>query len=114
MTKEDNEHFESSKKSWICNNSFVEGDIKVRDHFHVTGNYRCAATRDCNINVGINYKIPIVFTNQKKINACLIMQELHKFGPKVNVIRTRLEKYMSLSLESKLVFIESFQFLSSS
>ena len=42
------------------------------------------------------------------------MQEFRKFGPKVNVIPNRLEKYMTLSLESKLVFIDSFQFLSSS
>ena len=42
------------------------------------------------------------------------MQELRKFGPKVNVIPNRLAKYMSLSFESKLFFIDSFQFLSSS
>ena len=42
------------------------------------------------------------------------MQELRKFGTKVNVIPNRLGKYMSLSLKSKLVFIDSFQFLSSS
>ena len=72
MTKEDNEHFESSKKSWICNNSFVEDDVKVRDHCDVTGNYRCGAPRDCNINVGINYKIPIVFPNQKKLMHVLL------------------------------------------
>ena len=41
-------------------------------------------------------------------------QELRKFGRKVNVIPNRSEKYMSLSRKSKLVFIDTFQFLSSS
>ena len=76
MTKEDNENFESSKKSWVCNNSFVEGDVKVRGHCHVTGNYRCAAPRYCNINVSINYKIPIVFTNQKKLMQVLLCKNV--------------------------------------
>ena len=31
MTKEDNESFESSKKWWICDNAFVEFDVKVTD-----------------------------------------------------------------------------------
>ena len=28
MTKEDNENFERSTKCWICDNTFVEGDVK--------------------------------------------------------------------------------------
>ena len=47
MTKEDNENFESSTKCWICDNSFVESDVKVRDHCCVTGKYRGAAHVDC-------------------------------------------------------------------
>ena len=40
------------------------------------------------------------------------MQELCKFGFKINVIPNGLEKYMSFSLNNKLVSIDSFQFLS--
>ena len=32
MTKEDNEDFENSAKCWICNNDYVDGGVKVRDH----------------------------------------------------------------------------------
>ena len=42
------------------------------------------------------------------------MQKLGKFNLKVNVIPNRLEKYMSFNINSKLSFIESFQFLCSS
>ena len=48
LTKEDNEDFESSTKYWICGNIFVEGDVKVRDCFHVTGKYMAVAKTDCN------------------------------------------------------------------
>ena len=40
------------------------------------------------------------------------MQELGKFDFKINVIPNRLEKYKSFSLDNKLVFIDSFHFLS--
>ena len=42
------------------------------------------------------------------------MQELDKFNLKINVIPNGLEKYMSFNINNKLVFIDSFQFLSSS
>ena len=40
------------------------------------------------------------------------MQELGKFNPKVNVIPNGLEKYMSFTINNKLSFMGSFQFLS--
>ena len=42
------------------------------------------------------------------------MQELGKFNLKINVITNGSEKYMSFSINTKLSFIDSFQFLSSS
>ena len=63
MPKEDNEDFENSTKRWICDNDYVDTDVKVRDHFHITGKYRSSAHRDCNINVKLNQIIPAVFHN---------------------------------------------------
>ena len=40
------------------------------------------------------------------------MQELGKFNFKINVISNGLEKYMNFSINNKLSFIDSFQFLS--
>ena len=42
------------------------------------------------------------------------MQELDKFNLKINVIPNGLEKYMSFTINNKLCFIDSFQFLCSS
>ena len=41
------------------------------------------------------------------------MKELAKFNLKTNVIPNGLEKYMSFTINNKLNFINSFQFLSS-
>ena len=65
MTNEDDKTFESSTKCWICNNTFVEGDIKVRYHCRITGKYRSAEHRDCIVNVNLNCKTHIVFHNLK-------------------------------------------------
>ena len=70
--------------------------------------------RDCNINVKLNHKIPVVFHNLKKYDSLLVMQELVKLNLKTNVIPKRLEKYMSFNINSKLGFIDNFQFLRSS
>ena len=114
MTKEDNEDFENSTKCWICDNDYIDNDVKVRDHCHITGKYRGSAHSNCNINVKLNHKIPVVFHNLKSYDSHLIMQELGKFNLKINVLPNGLETYMSFIINNKLSFIDSFQFLTSS
>ena len=62
ITKDDNEDFKNTKW-WICDNVYIDNDVKVRDHCHITGKYRDSAHRDCNINRKLNQKIPVVFHN---------------------------------------------------
>ena len=114
LTKKDNEDFENTTKCWVCDNDYIDSDVKVNDHCHMTGKYRGSAHRDCNINVKLNQKISVVFHNLKNYDSNLIMQELGKFSLEINVISNGLEKYMSFSINNKLSFIDSFQFLSSS
>ena len=109
MTKKDNEDFENSAKCWICENDYIGNDVKVTDHCHITRKYR-SAHRNCNINIKLNHKIPVVFLSYSH----LIMQELAKFNLKRNVIPNGFEKYMSFSINNNLSFIDSFQFVSSS
>ena len=93
MTTKGNEDFENSAKWWICDNAYVNCDVKVRDHCHITGKYRGSSHRTCNINVKVNHKIPVVFINPKNYDSYLIMQELGKFNLKTNAIANRLELY---------------------
>ena len=114
ISKEDNEDIENSGKRRICDNDYIGGDVKIRDHCHITGKYRGSAHSNCNINVKLNHKIPVVFHNLKNYDSHLIMQELGKFNLKINVIPNGLEKYMSFSVNNNLSFIDNFQFVSSS
>ena len=43
--KKDNEGFENSTKCWICDNAYFDGDVKVRDHCHITRKFRGFAHR---------------------------------------------------------------------
>ena len=85
-TKKDDKNFECYAKCWICDNAFVENDIKVRDHCHVTGKYSGAAKRDCNINITLNYKIPM-FHNIKKMVHILLWKNLKKSILKLSYTR---------------------------
>ena len=96
MTKNDDEDFKNSTKCWICDYAYLDGDVKLRDHCHITGKYRDSANRDCNINVKLNHKIPIVLHNLKNYDSHLIMQEVGKFNFEINVIPNGLEKIYEL------------------
>ena len=82
MTKKDNDDFKNSTKCCICDNMYVDGDVKVRSHCRITGKYRGSGHKNCNININLNYKIPIVFQNLKNYDVHLILQELGKFNLK--------------------------------
>lgn len=50
MTNEDEENFQKADKCYICGKKYVDKDIRVRDHCHVTGKYRGSAHQDSNLN----------------------------------------------------------------
>ena len=101
MTKEDIEGFKNSTKCWISDNDDIDNDVKVRDHFHITEIYRSSAHRDCNIDLKLNHKIPVLFHSRKNYDSHLIMKELGKFNLKINVILNGLEKYKSFIINNK-------------
>ena len=39
MNKNGNEDFENSAKCWICDNDYIDNDVKIRYHCHITGKY---------------------------------------------------------------------------
>ena len=71
------EDFENSTKCWICDSDCADDDVKIRDHYHITGKYRGSAHRDCTINVKLNYKF-LSYSQPKKL--WFTMQELTKFN----------------------------------
>ena len=114
MTDEDKRNFNSATVCHICEQEFDPGDEPVRDHCHLTGNYRGAAHSDCNLNFQFRKRIPVIFHNLKNYDGHLIAQALGKFkDEELRCIPNNMEKYISFSM-GKLDFIDSFQFMSSS
>ena len=114
ITKQDAGNFHSSTKCLICDHTFIKDDVKVRDHCHAIGKYKDDVQRDCNIHVSLNFKKPTVSDNLKNYDALLNLQNLEIFDFKINDFKHGSERYMSLSLDNRLVFIDSFHFSSSS
>ena len=65
-------------------------------------------------NIEALHKILVVFHNLKKHDSHLIMLELGKFNPKINVVLNGFKKYMGFTIRNKLRFIDNVRFLSSS
>ena len=107
MTEED--LFQKSNNCWICK-KLIDED-KVRDNCHITGKFRGAAHKSCNLNFKLNKKVPVIFHNLKNYDSHLIFNEPDKFDVKIKVIPNGLEKYMALFLNKNLVFIDSMQFM---
>ena len=130
MTKEDEEEFQKANECHICNKKYTNEDIKVRDHCHITGKYRGSAHQYCNLKLRIKpeeIKIPVIFHNLRGYDSHFIMQEIgaivkkntykNKKGEEkqmnINAIPNNMEKYMAFTLGNHLVFLDSFQFMSS-
>ena len=58
MTKIDDEDFESFTKCWICDKTFVDSNVKVSGHCHITGKYRDSAHRDFSIKLKLKHENP--------------------------------------------------------
>ena len=114
MNEEEEYLFQQSNNCWICKKLIDNDDEKVRDHCHITGKFRGAARRICNVNFQLTKKVPVIFHNLKGYDSHLIFSELNKFNMKINVIPYRLEKYMAFFLDRNIVFIDIMQFMNSS
>ena len=131
MTEENKLDFESANYCHIYKNRYSEEDIRVRDHCHITGNYRGSAHQDCNLKLRIsstNIQIPVFFHNLRGYDSHFIMQQIGEIAKKhvyknkkgeecqmdINCIPNNMEKYMAFMLGKHLLFLDSFQFMSSS
>lgn len=115
-----------------CKTQFTrEGKhIKVRDHCHITGRYRGPLCHICNSRLRLKRRIlPVVFHNFKGYDGHLICKQAigEMPGWHLSVIPTTHEKYMSVRVNVEvgrnyngrkrffqIIFLDSFQFLSSS
>ena len=113
------EHAFEQEDCLFCGEPLVQRSFRdaVKDHCHITGEYRGAAHKACNINYfRINPEteiIPVVFHNLKGYDAHHIMSGIAEVQSDLKCIPNNMEKYVSFSL-GKLRFIDSLGFLQTS
>ena len=121
MTDEEEEIFQVAEECHICGKKYLDNEVRVRDHCHITGQYRRSAHQDCNLKLRIDphkFKVPVIFHNLRGYDSHFIMQEIGSIGKSnnlsINCIPNNMEKYMAFMLGKHLVFLDSFQFMASS
>ena len=102
----------------FCGGSLLLTNFRdaVKDHDHITGEYRGAAHNECNFKLRLvpkKVQIPVVFHNMKNYDSHLLMQAMARVQGEIKCIPTNTEKYISFSL-GNLRFIDSLNFMQSS
>ena len=94
MTKKDDEDFDMSTKSYICDINFLYNDVKIRIHCHIREKCRGFAHKDCDIKLKPNLKIPIVFYNLKNCDAHLLYAQVIIFSQTESILSLQICKWL--------------------
>ncbi len=120
LTEEEEKQYQQCSKCHICKSEIyddVENNHKVRDHCHITGQYRGPAHNKCNLQYRYSYKFPCIFHNLKGYDSHHIIKTLGKIvkntDSEVGCIPTNKEKYLTFNWDN-IQFIDSIQFMASS
>ncbi len=133
ITDVQREEFKKATECFLCEKPFRND--KVADHDHLTGLYRGAAHRGCNLQFKYRgratdkpvnskkhwqqadgYTIPVVFHNLRGYDGHLIMKQFKQCifpGQRITCIPKTMENYISFTI-GNLRFIDSYQFMSES
>ena len=111
---------------WLCEKEYKPKDVKenpvVRDHCHLTGNFRGLAHNNCNLNARKAHTsfVPILFHNFSGYDCHLIFEKLVNTAAKINIkkkendfIAKSSENYISVKIGC-LKFLDSYRFLDAS
>ena len=78
MSVEDEICIQSDANCHLCGIKNFNYITKVRDHCHVTGLYRSAACRECNLNYRYPKHIPVILHNLKGFDSHLICESIDR------------------------------------
>ena len=79
MTEKDEEEFQKAEKCYICEKKYTIKDIRVRDHCHITGEFRGSSHQECNLKLKIEpekIQIPVTLHNLRGYDSHFIMQQI--------------------------------------
>ena len=120
LTHDQKATYRQATECHICEKSIFPGQLKVRDHWHLTGIYRGSAHEECNLNYQDSRTIPVVFHNLSGYDAHFIIRDICTyFDGKIDLLPLNKEKYIAFTkhVTGSLVsfrFIDSFRFMASS
>ena len=130
MTDSDRVYHNNATICHICEKDLKEDT--VRDHCHISGKYRGAAHKDCNLNYKIPKFFPVIFHNLSGYDSHLFIKNLGVSEGSIQCIPNNKEKYISftkttkvgefkdkksgeiISINRDIRFIDSFKFMSTS
>ena len=116
MKQKDKEDFENKNICRFCEKEILSD--KIRDHCHLTGEYRGPAHNTCNTNVkqkDSNF-IPFVFHNYSRYDSHMFFKrlvDLKKDKVKFKILPKTNEEYIAVKYGC-IRFIDSYRFLSES
>lgn len=116
MTKKDILDYEKQTQCYLCDKTFSDFVVKVRDHSHFTSNYLGAACQSCNLRRRTPLTIPIFMHNGSRYDLHFIVKALAKFGDKIEKLKVLAyngENFRTLTFNS-FRFIDSLAFLQAS
>ena len=87
----------NSTKCLICDNDYVDNDVKVRHNFHITEKCRGSVHRVSIINVALNHKFPVLIHNLMNYDSHLIINQAYSI----------LQKYISFTINNRLSSFKS-------
>ena len=97
ITRAELDEFNQVSVCHICEKNICDGNVKVKDHCHLTGEYRGAAHQECNLKYKEPSFIPVVFHNLSGYDAHLFIKELGVSSGDINCIANTEEKYISFT-----------------
>ncbi|KAF4526717.1 hypothetical protein B566_EDAN015687 [Ephemera danica] len=118
MTKKEWKDFDEATNCYLCTRKFTKENPKVRDHCHITAEYRGAAHNSCNLNTQNPNFLPIFCHNMSRYDSNFIIMQLGNTEGDIHVIPNSEEKFIAFSKTpkdgTKLLFLDSLRFMSSS
>lgn len=106
----------NSKKCHICNVGFVDADVKVIDHDHLTGKVLGVAHRLCNINRREQQKMTAFCHNMSGYDSHFLITAMAarpKCIRRIDGLPLNMQKFKTLSINRNVRFLDSLSFLPS-
>lgn len=108
ISEQEESAFQGSRDCHVCGERFKIDDIKVRDHCHLTGKYRGAAHKKCNLTYEVCKTCPVVFHNLSHYDAHFIIKEIStQFEGEISVIPVNDQNYISFTKTVNEAFVNS-------